>query len=119
MSVKCRSSSSNGQGSVRLNTASSGAAIPRWNHLLSSGLGVCHADSSVTVNLAGYSVLVADRCPECLLSSSVIFQVYGDGNLLYQSSAVTSLGSNTRQRERSGRAAAQLERHRLNRQHHR
>ena len=84
-------SSSNGQGSVRLNTTSSGVPISLGGITYSSGLGV-YADSSVTVNLAGqYSVFQSQiGVPSAFSSSSVIFQVYGDGNLLYQSPAVTS-----------------------------
>ena len=50
------------------------------------------ADSSVTVNLGGqYTTLsVRDRRPQPNSSSSVIFEVYGDGKLLYQSPVMTS-----------------------------
>ena len=84
-------SSSNGQGAVRLNTNSSGAPISLGGITYSNGLGV-YANSNVTVNLAGqYSIFQSQvGVPAAFPTSSVIFQVYGDGQLLYQSPVVTS-----------------------------
>ncbi len=84
-------SSSNGQGAVRLNTTSSGAPISLGGIIYSNGLGV-YANSNVTLNLAGqYSVFQSQiGVPAAFPTSSVIFQVFGDGQLLYQSPVVTS-----------------------------
>ncbi len=84
-------SSSNGQGPVRVNSDSTGAPISLGGLTYPQGLGV-YANSNVVVNLGGqYSVFQSEiGVPASFGSSSVIFQVYGDGTLLYQSSAITS-----------------------------
>jgi len=82
---------SNGQGQVQVNETSSGASIWLGGTNYSQGLGV-YANSQVVVSLGGQyarfqSVIGVDSPGG---SSAVVFQVYGDGNLLYQSPTVTS-----------------------------
>ena len=83
-------SSSNGSGPVRRNLTSGGAAITVGSLDFPYGLGV-YANSSVTVELGGqYSRFQTDLGVNGTNNSSaVIFEVFGDGKLLYQSQVVT------------------------------
>jgi NPCBM/NEW2 domain len=83
-------SSSNGQGPVLRNQTTTGSPIAIGSLSFSSGLGV-YANSDVTVNLGGrYMSFQSDIGVDGLnSSSSVIFEVYGDGTLLYQSPVLT------------------------------
>ena len=84
-------SSSNGQGAVRLNTTSSGVAdFPGWYHLFKRTRRLCKFQRDAQPGRPVLGLPVADRCPGCVPTSSVIFQVFGDGQLLYQSPVVTS-----------------------------
>ncbi len=82
-------SSSNGQGVVESNASSSGSLIVLDGQNYSQGLGV-YADSDVVVELAGdYSRFESEIGVDGETGGSVIFDVYGDGNLLYQSPTMT------------------------------
>ena len=84
-------SSSNEQGPVLHNQTTAGLPIAIGSLSFSSGLGV-YANSDVTVNLGGqYTSFQSDIGVDGLNnSSSVIFEVYGDGSLLYQSPVLTN-----------------------------
>jgi len=84
-------SSSNGQGPVQVDETSTGASMWLGGMNYSQGLGV-NANSQVVVNLGGqyarFESEIGVDSPGG--TSAVVFQVYGDGNLLYQSPTVTA-----------------------------
>ena len=84
-------SSSNGQGAVQVNETSAGSPIVLAGMNYAQGLGVA-ANSQVTVNLGGtYSQFQSEIGIDSPGgTSAVVFKVYGDGNLLYQSPTVTA-----------------------------
>jgi hypothetical protein len=87
------SSSSNGAGSIAVDKNVAGQPLQLNGSVYTHGLEVS-ASSSVNVNLAGKYATFRSQIgvPSSSPASSVIFQVYGDGKLLYQS-PVTSASS--------------------------
>jgi len=83
--------SANGQGPVQVDQTSAGSPIWLGGTNYSHGLGVS-ANSQVVVNLGGqyarFQSEIGVDSPGG--NSAVVFQVYGDGNLLYQSPIVTA-----------------------------
>ena len=83
-------SSTSGVGVVQSNATASGSQIVLGGQDYAQGLGV-YADSNVVVNLNGaYSRFESDIGVDGQTGGSVIFDVYGDGKLLYQSPTLTA-----------------------------
>lgn len=84
-------SSYSGQGSVQRDQSSSGHALQLGSATYAKGLGFV-TNSQVVVNLNGqYSQFQSDiGLNQGSPSGSIVFQVYGDGTLLYSSPTLTS-----------------------------
>ncbi|MDB5325769.1 MAG: hypothetical protein JWM57_1338 [Phycisphaerales bacterium] len=89
-------SATTGYGTIRKNLSVSGNAITLRGVTYATGIGA-HAVSTISYNLAGgYTNFVSDVGVDDEVNGkgvgSVVFQVYGDGQLLFDSGTVTNAG---------------------------